>query len=73
VSGDREHADHTGRVEAFDRDRGIGVVVDAAGAHFPFHCTAIADGTRDIAVGTRVRFAVTPGLGRWEASALEPA
>jgi cold shock CspA family protein len=62
----------TGAVESFDAHRGTGVVVDDAGEHFPFHCTAIVDGTRDIAAGARVRFAVTPGLGRWEASALEP-
>jgi CspA family cold shock protein len=67
-----EH-DRAGAVEAFDADRGIGVVVDEGGEHFAFHCTAIADGTRDIAVGTRVKFAVTPGLGRWEASAVTPA
>jgi cold shock CspA family protein len=65
--------DHTGSVESFDAHRGTGVVVDEAGEQFPFHCTAIADGTRDIAVGTRVHFAVTPGLGRWEASSLQPA
>jgi cold shock CspA family protein len=63
----------TGRVESFDGDRGIGVVVDEAGEQFPFHATAITDGTRAITVGTRVRFAVAPGLGRWEASALELA
>ena len=65
--------EHTGSVESFDGQRGIGVVVDAAGERFPFHCTAIADGSRDIAVGTGVTFAVTPGLGRWEASDLRPA
>jgi cold shock CspA family protein len=65
--------DRTGSIESFDGPRGTGVVVDDAGEHFPFHCTAIADGTRDIAVGARVHFSVSPGLGRWEASAIEAA
>ena len=54
---------HEGRVVAFDGDAGLGVVVDAAGLRYPFHCTAIADGTRTIAVGTAVHFAVVPGHG----------
>ena len=41
---------------------------------YPFHCTAIADGTRTIALETRVEFEVVPGrLGRWEAAAIMPA
>jgi cold shock CspA family protein len=63
---------HEGEVRSFDAPRGVGVVVDDAGTEYPFHCTAIADGTREIAPGTRVKFEVTPGLGRWEAAALEP-
>jgi cold shock CspA family protein len=66
-------SERTGRVEAFDGRRGTGVVIDDAGEQYPFHCTAVADGTRDIAPGTRVRFVVSPGLGRWEATAIEPA
>ncbi len=62
----------TGRVEAFDEQRGAGVVVAESGERFPFHSTAIADGSRVIAVGTEVHFEVTPGLGRWEAGALQP-
>jgi cold shock CspA family protein len=39
----------------------------------PFHCTAIADGTRRIAVGTAVAFVVAPGtLGRLEARGIVP-
>jgi cold shock CspA family protein len=59
--------EHSGTVTAFDSHRGTGVVVDEAGAEFPFHCTAIANGTREIEPGTAVRFDVAPGLGRWEA------
>lgn len=64
----------TGVVTEFDEPAGIGTVTaDEGGEHF-FHCTAIADGTRTIAVGARVEFEVVPGrLGRWEASGLRPA
>jgi cold shock CspA family protein len=63
-------AAHTGRVESFDEHRGTGIVITDSGEHFPFHCTAILDGTRAIEPGTDVRFEVAPGLGRWEAAAL---
>jgi cold shock CspA family protein len=63
----------TGRVESFDEQRGTGVVTATSGEQFPFHSTAIVDGTRTIAPGTEVRFEVAPGLGRWEAAALQPA
>ena len=63
-----------GTVEAFDDPRGLGVVRSDDGVEHPFHCTAIADGTRTIAVGTPVTYRVAPGrLGRWEASDLRPA
>jgi cold shock CspA family protein len=63
-----------GTVTAFDEHRGIGELVADDGATYGFHCTAIADGTRTIAVGATVEFTVVPGhLGRWEASAIEPA
>ncbi len=64
--------ERSGRVESFDVNRGTGVVVDDAGDEYPFHCTAIVDGSRAIEPGTRVTFEVTPGLGRWEAAALRP-
>jgi cold shock CspA family protein len=58
----------TGTVTAFDDVRGLGEVTDDDGTVLPFHCTAIADGSRTILVGTEVRFSVRPGpLGRWEA------
>ena len=60
-----------GDVVAFDDPRGIGAVRTDDGHELPFHCTAIADGTRTIAVGTRVAFRVAPGrAGRWEATDL---
>jgi cold shock CspA family protein len=63
----------TGVVEAFDEARGLGTVRASNGAELPFHCTAIADGSRTIPVGERVRFRVMPGvMGRWEATEIEP-
>ena len=57
-----------GRVEAFDPRRGLGEVRGADDRVYPFHCTKIADGTREIPVGVAVEFSVAPGpLGRWEA------
>jgi cold shock protein len=59
----------TGVVSSFDEPRGLGIITSADGAELPFHCTAIADGTRTIAVGRRVRYRLVPGrLGRWEAA-----
>ena len=62
----------TGSVTSFDAHRGLGEVTADDGTTYPFHCTAIADGTRTIAEGTAVRFDVVAGrLGRWEAGAVE--
>jgi cold shock CspA family protein len=64
----------TGAVVDFDDPRGLGTIRDDDGDELPFHCTAIADGTRTIDVGRRVRFDVVPGrLGRWEAAAIADA
>ncbi|MEQ8719304.1 MAG: hypothetical protein RIE08_16965 [Acidimicrobiales bacterium] len=60
----------TGTVTDFDAEVGWGVV-SSEGADYPFHSTAIADGTRLIDVATAVAFEVVPGrMGRWEGSAL---
>lgn len=62
-----------GTVAAFDDDRGLGTIRADDGDGLPFHCTAIADGTRTIDVGRRVGFAVVAGrAGRWEADAVAP-
>ena len=64
----------TGTVTEFDDPKGWGTVTAANGDEHPFHCSAIADGTRFIEVGTPVTFAVRAGnLGRWEAAAVTPA
>jgi cold shock CspA family protein len=57
-----------GLVVEFDEPRGLGVV-EAEGERYPFHCTALLDGTRAVEVGTAVSFEVRPaGMGRWEAT-----
>ncbi len=62
----------TGVVSAFDDQRGLGTVEDASGSSFDFHCTAIADGSRHIDVGTTVLFALRRShLGRIEATELQ--
>ena len=61
----------TGSVSRFDEHRGLGEITADDGTAYPFHCTGIADGTRTIEVGTRVRFDVVAGrLGRWEAGSV---
>ncbi len=62
-----------GVVASFDPEVGLGVIVDDDEVRWDFHCTAIADGSRRIAVGTRVHFLRTwGGPGRWEAAAVGP-
>lgn len=63
-----------GRVAAYDPRRGLGVVAADDGTRYGFHCTAIADGTRDIPVDVPVTFRVVPGqVGAWEAATIRPA
>jgi cold shock CspA family protein len=58
----------------FDEPRGLGVIRTSTGTELPFHCTAIADGSRTIPAGASVRFVVVPGaVGRWEATQIEPS
>lgn len=64
----------TGVVREFDDDAGLGVVVADDGTAYGLHCTAIADGSRTIAAGTAVRFAVVAGRqGCWKVADVEPA
>ncbi len=63
----------TGRVVEFDEYRGLGAVVAADGRRFSFHCTAIVDGTRAIAIDIPVEFEVVAGpIGRYEAGSVRP-
>jgi cold shock CspA family protein len=60
-----------GRVTAFDEHRGLGELTADDGRVLPFHCTAIADGTRTIRVGSQVEFEIMAGhRGHWEATSL---
>jgi cold shock CspA family protein len=62
----------SGVVEEFDEQRGLGTILADDGDVLPFHCTAIADGSRTVEAGRRVQFRVTAGLsGRWEATRVE--
>jgi cold shock CspA family protein len=61
-------APQTGKVDSFDKEVGLGQVRANDGRLYPFHCTEIADGSRDIAVGTEVAFVPAAGhKGTWEA------
>ncbi len=63
-----------GTVVEFDPARGLGTIAADDGRRYPFHCTEIADGTRTIALGTAVTFAVIAGgAGRLEAGAITQA
>jgi cold shock CspA family protein len=62
-----------GTVTEFDDHRGLGSITTDDAHVFPFHCTAIADGSRTIVIGTNVEFAVLPKLGRYEATSIRPA
>jgi hypothetical protein len=66
--------DQHGRVVGFDPRRGLGTVETPDGTRYPFHCTRIADRSRDVAVDTDVTFRVVPGhQGAWEADAVRPS
>lgn len=58
-----------GNVAEFDEPVGLGVLNEPDGSRHPFHCTTIADGSRDIAVGAEVTFRLTTGrAGCYEAT-----
>ncbi len=64
-----EYGTAHGTVSSFDEASGLGVITGDDGAAYPFHCTAIADGTRTIDRGRRVEFTIAAGhLGRLEAT-----
>ena len=57
-----------GVVVGFDEARGLGTI-ESDDVSYPFHCTALLDGTRTVEVGASVGFEVRPGgRGRWEAT-----
>lgn len=61
-----------GQIAEYDDRRGLGVVA-AGEERYPFHCTAIADGSRHIEAGTAVAFRLAEAHGgATEARALTP-
>ncbi|MEM7143177.1 MAG: cold shock domain-containing protein [Actinomycetota bacterium] len=66
-----------GRVVSYHSSAGYGAVVidgDADETEWFFHCTAIADGTREIAEGAAVSFELVAGhCGQFEAHEIRPA
>ncbi len=57
-----------GIVATFDERQGLGTI-EADGTSYPFHCTALVDGSRHAEPGQQVTFRVVPGhCGRWEAT-----
>ncbi len=57
----------------FDEHRGLGTVRGDDGRQLAFHCTSIADGSRQIDADTKVVFTVAAGhLGCWEAAEVSP-
>jgi cold shock CspA family protein len=65
---------YSGRIATFDDHVGRGEIEAGGGLRFPFHCTAIADGTRTIAPDAAVKFRLRPGpLGALEATAVKQA
>ncbi len=63
----------SGSISAYDADRGLGTLIDEAGQEWPFHCTAIAGGSRTIDAGTAVVFELAAGhLGLLEARFVAP-
>jgi cold shock CspA family protein len=62
----------TGAVATFDDHVGAGTIVEDGQDDWSFHCTSIADGTRQIDVGTAVCFEVRPGPNGLEAFGVTP-
>ena len=62
-----------GTVVSFDTAAGLGIVAGAGGGKWWFHCTQIADGTREIDAKTEVTFVVAPArMGGWQAVEVTP-
>ena len=68
----RQRAARRGRVIDFDEHVGLGHVRADDGTEHLFHCVEIADGTREIEVGTAVEFELLRKFGRDEARDIRP-
>jgi cold shock CspA family protein len=58
---------HVGLVAEFDSPAGLGYIDCANGNCYLFHCIAIADGSREIAVGQKVLFEIVMRFNKSEA------
>lgn len=67
TSVNRDESRIDGVVESFDRTSGLGSVRASDGSLHAFHCTSIADGSRDIGTGRKVTFRIDWRVLRWEA------
>ena len=57
----------SGLVTEFDSPAGLGYIDSANGNRYLFHCIAIADGSREIAVGQKVLFELVVRFEKSEA------
>ena len=57
----------SGLVVEFDSPAGLGYIDSANGNRYLFHCIAIADGSREIAVGQKVLFELVVRFEKSEA------
>ena len=62
-----------GMVTAFDSHVGLGDIRIADGSVVMFHCAEIADGSRQIDIGSEVECDIVMKFSRAEASAIRPA
>jgi cold shock CspA family protein len=62
-----------GSVTAFDAHVGLGEITLTQGEVVMFHCAEIADGTRQINLGSEVECGLITKFSRVEASAIRPA
>ncbi len=58
---------HVGLVAEFDSPAGLGYIDSVKGNCYLFHCIAIADGSREIAVGQKVLFEIVMRFNKSEA------
>lgn len=62
-----------GKVTAFNAHVGLGDITMTDGTIVMFHCAEIADGSRQIEVGSDVECDIVMKFSRAEASAIRPA
>lgn len=62
-----------GVVSHFDDAVGLGQILSDDAVDVPFHCVAIADGSRSIRPGQRVAYELRLRFGRYEAANIQPA